>query len=94
MAIHEMAEAERMTVLAELRRVASDRVLIADYRVPEGRIRGLLFRATHAFEYLESDDFWSYTARDMGRRLAEADFRVGAPLDAGAYRIWPCRVTA
>jgi ubiquinone/menaquinone biosynthesis C-methylase UbiE len=94
MAIHEMAEAERGTVLAELRRVASDRVLVADYRVPRSRARGLLFRALHAFEYLESDDFVGYTAREMGERLEAADFRVEEPFDAGAYRIWPCRVEA
>jgi len=92
MALHEMSEPERDAVLAELRRVASDRVLVADYRVPSGRARGFLFRALHAFEYLESDDFSGYTGRDMAERLQDAGFTVEAPCDTGAYRIWPCRV--
>lgn len=92
MALHEMAEAERDAVLAELRRVASERVLVADYRVPRRRGPGLLFRLLHAFEYLESDDFAGYTARDLSDRLRTADFRLEAPADAGAYRIWSCRV--
>ena len=92
MGIHEMSEPERSAVLAELRRVASDRVLVADYRVPSSRGRGFLFRALHAFEYLESDDFSGYTERDMAERLGDADFEVEAPCDTGAYRIWPCRV--
>jgi ubiquinone/menaquinone biosynthesis C-methylase UbiE len=92
MALHEMAEAERNAVLAELRRVAGERVLIADYRVPRRRGRGLLFRLLYAFEYLESDDFSGYTGRDMAERLADADFEIDAPCDTGAYRIWPCRV--
>jgi ubiquinone/menaquinone biosynthesis C-methylase UbiE len=94
MAVHEMSEPERDAVLAELRRVASDRVLVADYRVPRSRARGLLFRVSHAFEYLESDDFSGYTGRDMVERLEDADFAVEPPCDAGAYRIWPCRVAA
>ena len=94
MALHEMSEPERGAVLAELRRVASDRVLVADYRVPSSRARSFLFHALHAFEYLESDDFSGYTRRDMAERLRDADFEVEAPCDAGAYRIWPCRVAA
>ena len=92
MALHEMAEDERCRVLAEVRRVASARVLFADYRVPRSRGRGLLFRAVHAFEYLESDDFVSYTSRQMDERLEAAEFRVEAHVDTGAYRIWRCRV--
>jgi len=92
MALHEMAEAERSRVLAELRRVSSDRVLVADYRVPSGRGRALLFRTLRAYEYLESDDFEGYAARDVGARLTAARLRVEPPWDAGAYRIWPCRV--
>jgi hypothetical protein len=69
-------------------------VLVADYQVPSSRARRFLFSALHAFEYLESDDFSGYTRRDMAERLRDADFEVEAPCDAGAYRIWPCRVAA
>jgi ubiquinone/menaquinone biosynthesis C-methylase UbiE len=92
MALHEMAEAERERVLRELRRVARDRVLVADYRVPAGVWGGALFRLSRAFEYLESDDFGGYLARDFRARLEAAGLRVDAPFDAGAYRVWPCRV--
>jgi ubiquinone/menaquinone biosynthesis C-methylase UbiE len=91
MALHEMSQAERTGVLAELGRVASGRLLVADYRVPRGAARWV-FSAYHAYEYLESDDFESFTSRDLGARLAEAGLRPGPPHDVGAYRIWPCRV--
>jgi hypothetical protein len=91
MALHEMSEPERDGVVRELRRVASRRVLVADYRVPSGA-RGWWFRALHAYEYWESDDFGGYLARDPGDRLAGIGLEVGAPLDVGAYRIWSCRV--
>lgn len=94
MALHEMSERERDTVLGEVRRVASERVLVADYRVPRTPGRSLLFRAVHAFEYLESDDFAGFAAREMSERLEAADLRVETPFDAGAYRIWPCRVSS
>jgi ubiquinone/menaquinone biosynthesis C-methylase UbiE len=94
MALHEMAEPEREAVLRELRRVASDRVVIADYRVPSRAWRALLFRVTRAFEFLESDDFGGFLAREVHARLEEAGFGVGRSWDAGPYRIWPCQVDA
>lgn len=94
MALHEMAETERNSALAELRRVSSDRVVIADYRVPSGAGPGLLFRARRIYEYLESDDFAGYAGADPARRLAAAALHVEEPWDAGAFRIWSCRVVA
>ncbi|MEN8185201.1 MAG: class I SAM-dependent methyltransferase [Myxococcota bacterium] len=93
MALHEMAEDERDRVLAELGRVSSPHVLVADYRVPPGRRAGWLFRARRFYEYLESDDFEGYAGWDPAARLAAAELRVQTPRDVGAYRIWPCRVT-
>lgn len=92
MSLHEMAEDERDRVLTEMGRVASQRVLVADYRVPLGRTAGWLFRARRFYEYLESDDFEGYAGWDMLARLDAADLHVQTPWDAGAYRIWPCRV--
>lgn len=92
MALHEMAEEERCRVLREMHRVASERVVVAEYRVPSGRWRRRLFRARRAFEYLESDDFESFAGRDFRERLASADLVADEPRDAGSYRIWPCRV--
>jgi ubiquinone/menaquinone biosynthesis C-methylase UbiE len=92
MALHEMAEEERLVVLAEIRRVASGRVLIADYRVPSLPWRRTLFRAVHVFEYLESDDFGSFTRADLRARLEQAGLLPEAPRDDGPYRIWSCRV--
>ena len=94
MALHEMAEPERRQVLGELRRVARERVLVADYRVPEGAWGAALFRLTRAFEYLESDDFESYAGRDFRARLRGAGLAADPPWDMGSYRIWPCRVDA
>jgi ubiquinone/menaquinone biosynthesis C-methylase UbiE len=91
MALHEMSEPERDRVVGEIRRVTSDRVVVADYRVPSGA-RGWWFRAFHAYEYWESDDFRGYLSRDPGDRLTEAGLKVDAPRDVGAYRIWSCRV--
>jgi ubiquinone/menaquinone biosynthesis C-methylase UbiE len=92
MALHEMAEEERCQVLREMNRVASDRVVVAEYRIPRGRWRELLFRARRAFEYLESDDFESFAGRDFRARLDSAGLIADVPRDAGSYRIWPCRV--
>ncbi len=94
MALHEMAEAEREQVLREIRRVASDRVVIAEYRVPADCSRSLLFRVARFFEYIESDDFESFVRCGVNGRLERAGFLVGPPRDVGAYRIWPCRVRA
>jgi ubiquinone/menaquinone biosynthesis C-methylase UbiE len=92
MAVHEMAEDEREAVLGEIARVAGERVLVADYRVPRDGAAALLFRARRAYEYLESDDFAGYADRDLGERLTAARLAVERPFDHGPYRIWPCRV--
>jgi ubiquinone/menaquinone biosynthesis C-methylase UbiE len=92
MALHEMAESERDQVLLEVRRVARERVVVAEYRVPPGYRRALLFRVRRIFEYVESDDFERFVRHDIRRRLERAGFLVDAPRDVGAYRIWPCRV--
>jgi ubiquinone/menaquinone biosynthesis C-methylase UbiE len=92
MALHEMAEVERQQVLREIGRVARDRVVIAEYRVPADRARGMLFRASVLYEYIESDDFEHFVRCDFGGRLEQAGFAVDVPCDIGAYRIWPCRV--
>jgi ubiquinone/menaquinone biosynthesis C-methylase UbiE len=93
MALHEMAEGERDEVIRELQRVSSDRVLIADYRVPDAGWRRALFRTLRIFEYLESDDFESFTSLDIREHLEGVGFAVEAPLDTDAYRIWSCRVS-
>jgi ubiquinone/menaquinone biosynthesis C-methylase UbiE len=93
MALHEMAEGEREQVLRELQRVASDHVLIADYRVPPSGWSRPLFHLMRVFEYLESDDFESYRADDVRARLEKAGFHVEETWDEGPYRIWPCRVS-
>jgi hypothetical protein len=59
--------------------------------VPRRAGRQLAFRAARAFEYLESDDFAGFLARDLGTRLAEAGLRVDGSLDAGSYRVFSCR---
>ncbi len=92
MALHEMAEEERGQVLAEIGRVARDRVVVAEYRVPQGRRNGFLFRAARLFEYAESDDFGSFVRQELSARLQGAGFALDAPRDVGGYRIWPCRV--
>lgn len=92
MALHEMAMQERDQVIRELRRVSSDRVLVADYRVPESGWRRLLFRAARIFEYLESDDFASFTVLDVREHLERVGLVVETPWDTDAYRIWSCRV--
>jgi ubiquinone/menaquinone biosynthesis C-methylase UbiE len=91
MALHEMAEAERHAVLGELRRVVQGRVLVADYRVPRSRLAGALFRMSHLFEYLESDDFESFARGDLDERLQDAGLRVDERIDHGPYAIWCCR---
>jgi ubiquinone/menaquinone biosynthesis C-methylase UbiE len=91
MALHEMGERERAQVLSEIVRVASSRVVIADYRVPRGFGAALLFRATHSFEYFESDDFREFLDHDLSARIDGAGLTVGTAHDVGAYRIWSCR---
>lgn len=92
MALHEMADDERATVLSELQRVAADRVVVAEYRVPESRWGRALFRIGRAFEFLESDDFSSFLARPMAERLEEAGLKIEVVTNAGFYRVWSCRV--
>jgi len=92
MALHEMADDERSEVLAEIGRVARDRVVIAEYRVPRGRKR-FLFRAARFFEYAESDDFGSFVRSELSARLERAGLAIDTPRDVGGYRIWPCRVS-
>ncbi len=92
MALHEMAAAEREESLQEIARVASGRVVIAEYRVPRRLPCRALFNAKRAFEYIESDDFGSFVRADFKALLHGAGFRPSEPLDVGAYRIWPCVV--
>jgi ubiquinone/menaquinone biosynthesis C-methylase UbiE len=92
MALHEMAEVERQQVLQEISRVASNRVVIGEYRVPCGRGGGLLFRAARFFEYAESDDFESFVRSNLEAQFDRAGLDVQNRWDVGAYRIWPCQV--
>jgi ubiquinone/menaquinone biosynthesis C-methylase UbiE len=92
MALHEMAEAERQEVLREIHRIASERVVFAEYRVPRDSARSLLFRAAMLYEYLESDDFERFVRHDFAGRLEHAGFVLDTPRDVGMYRIWSCRV--
>ena len=94
MAVHEMAEGERTSALAELCRVARERVLVAEYRVPTSGLRRAAFRIGRSFEFLESDDFESFLARAMPERLEAAGLRVEAVSNAGFYRVWSCRVSS
>ncbi len=91
MALHEMAETERGTVLSEIARVARGHVVVAEYRVPPPGLASRLFSLRHLFEYLESDDFPAFVRRDMRERLDEVGLRVDDVADAGRYRLWRCR---
>jgi ubiquinone/menaquinone biosynthesis C-methylase UbiE len=94
MGLHEMAPLEREQSLGEIARVASDRVVIAEYGVPREFPYSALFRAARAFEYVESDDFGSFVRSDFRAQLEHAGFVAAEPLDVGVYRIWPCSVRA
>jgi ubiquinone/menaquinone biosynthesis C-methylase UbiE len=94
MGLHEMAPLEREQSLGEIARVASDRVVIAEYGVPREFPYSALFRAARAFEYVESDDFGSFVRSDFRAQLEHAGFIAAEPLDVGVYRIWPCSVRA
>ena len=91
MALHEMSERERQTVIGEIGRVASNRVVITEYRVPTSPLRRLLFLIWRSFEYIESDDFAGFVAQDFRKRLEQADLVVDRSIDVGAYRVWCCR---
>jgi ubiquinone/menaquinone biosynthesis C-methylase UbiE len=92
MSLHEMGEQEREEVLGEIRRVANDRVLVADYRVPNAGWQRALFWVFRIFERLESEDFDGFAALDVRERLEGAGFVVDPPWDRALYRVWPCRV--
>lgn len=92
MSLHEMGEEERRQVLGEIRRVASDRVVVADYRLPSDGWQRLLFPVLRVFEHLESEDFDGFMSDDVRGRLEEAGLAVEPPWDSSLYRIWPCRV--
>jgi len=92
MSFHEMAEEERGQVLEEIKRVASDRVVVADYRAPTAGWQRLLFPVFRIFEHLESEDFDGFTSVDFREALEEAGLVVEPPWDVALYRIWPCRV--
>ena len=94
MALHEMAEPERGTVLNEIARVARTRVVVAEYRVPTGGLAFHVFSLRHIFEYLESDDFPAFVRRDMGDRLEAAGLAIADVRDSGRYRLWRCRPAA
>jgi ubiquinone/menaquinone biosynthesis C-methylase UbiE len=91
MSLHEMGEGEREEVLAEIRRVASDRVVVADYRVPTSGWQRPLIWVFRIFERLESEDFDGFAARDLREQLEGAGFVVDPPWDRALYRVWPCR---
>ncbi len=92
MSFHEMGEEERAQVLGEMRRVSSDRVVVADYRAPSAGWRRPLFWVFRVVERLESEDFDAFAALDVREWLEGAGFVVEPPWDIALYRVWPCRV--
>lgn len=94
MALHEMSEPERAQVLGEIRRVARERVVIAEYRVPDSRAGRRWFRLRRAYEYLESDAFEPFVTRDFAERLRAAGLDPTRTRDVGGFRIWGCRPLA
>jgi len=92
MALHEMSSAERQEVLGEIHRVASERFVVAEYRVPPQPWARQLFRVSRAFEYVESDDFESFVRGDCAAWLTQVGFQVQTAHDVGAFRIWSGRV--
>ena len=93
MSFHEMAEEERGQVLEEMKRVASDQVILADYRVPTSGWQRLLFPVFRIFERLESEDFDGFTSVELREQLEEARLVVEPPRDVALYRFWPCRLS-
>jgi ubiquinone/menaquinone biosynthesis C-methylase UbiE len=92
MSLHEMAEEEIREVLEEIRRVSSDKVVIADYRLPSAGWRRLLFWFFKVFERLESEDFDGFMSVDLRERLEAAGLVVEAHWDSALYRVCPCSV--
>jgi hypothetical protein len=92
MSFHEMGEEEREQVLCEIRRVVSDRLVVADYRAPTEGWRRAVFWVFRVFERLESVDFDGFAATDVGDWLNSAGFAVEPTWDVALYRVWPCRV--
>lgn len=92
MSFHEMGEEERGQVLEEIERVASNQVVVADYRVPTAGWQRVLFQVFRIFERLESEDFDGFTSVDLRETLEGAGLVVEPPWDVALYRIWPCRV--
>ena len=93
MSLHEMAEEEIRQVLEEIRRVASDRVLVADYRAPTAGWRRVLFWFFKVFERLESEDFDGFMSVDLRERLEAAGLQVDTHWGTGLYRVCSCRVS-
>jgi ubiquinone/menaquinone biosynthesis C-methylase UbiE len=93
MSLHEMAEEERGEVLGEIRRVASDKVVVADYRAPTAGWQRVLFWFFKLFERLESEDFDGFMSTDLREPLEGAGLVVEPPRDSALYRIWSCRVS-
>ena len=94
MSLHEMAEEEIRQVLAEVRRVSSDKVIVADYRLPSAGWRRLLFWFFKVFERLESEDFDGFMSIDLRERLEAAGLVVEGHWDTALYRVCPCSVRA
>jgi ubiquinone/menaquinone biosynthesis C-methylase UbiE len=92
MSLHEMAEEEIRQVLEEIRRVSSDKVVVADYRLPSAGWRRVLFWFFKVFERLESEDFDGFMSVDLRERLEGAGFVVEAHWDTALYRVCPCSV--
>jgi ubiquinone/menaquinone biosynthesis C-methylase UbiE len=92
MSLHEMGEGERVQVLREIRRVASDRVVVADYRLPTVGWQRALFWVFRVFERLESEDFDGFMSLDVREWLEGVGLVVEPPRDFVLYRIWTCRV--
>jgi ubiquinone/menaquinone biosynthesis C-methylase UbiE len=93
MSLHEMAEEEIRQVLEEIRRVSSDKVVVADYRHPSAGWRRMLFWFFKVFERLESEDFDGFMSVDLRERLEAAGLVVEAHWDTALYRVCPCNVS-
>lgn len=92
MGLHEMAALEREGALAEIVRVARDRIVVAEYRIPEEVVGRMRLRVMRFFEYFESDDFEGFIHFDLQAFLKQRGVAIGVVRDVGPYRVWPCRV--